>query len=299
MTAEDEVIIIGMGGRAFSCQERGGELTADHSVQGQKGPVLSGVEGMKIEQIEDSEASQLAGELTRLDSLQNILGVTFEDVSHLQQALVHRSYLNEADDFPLSSNERLEFLGDALLGHVVAERLYYESPDFSEADLTNLRSALVRTETLALIAHSLNLGDYLCLGKGEIESGGRYRQRNLACALEAVIGAVFVDQGFDIAREFVLRILGEELERAIAGKLEKDPKSRLQEVVQAEQRLTPVYRTDDVTGPDHDRVFVVDVFAGETLLGRGSGRSKRAAEQEAARAALLVVTSQQSTVDSQ
>ncbi|MCL0102891.1 putative dsRNA-binding protein, partial [Dehalococcoidia bacterium] len=145
---------------------------------------------------------------------------------------------------------------------------------------------LVRTETLARIARSLNLGDYLFLGKGEAESGGRRRQRNLACALEAVIGAILVDQGFNVAREFVLRILGKELERATAEKLEKDPKSRLQEVVQAEQRLTPVYRTDNVTGPDHDRIFVVDVFAGETFLGRGSGKSKRAAEQEAAVAAL-------------
>ena len=231
--------------------------------------------------------------MPQLDSLQNILGVAFEDVTHLQQSLVHRSYLNESealsetsDDHPLSSNERLEFLGDALLGHVVAERLYCEFPDFSEGDLTKVRSALVRTETLARIARSLNLGDYLFLGKGEAESGGRHRQRNLACALEAVIGAVLVDQGFNVAREFVLRILGKELERATEEKLEKDPKSRLQEVVQAEQRLTPVYRTDNVTGPDHDRIFVVDVFAGETFLGRGSGRSKRAAEQEAAVAAL-------------
>ena len=218
--------------------------------------------------------------------MQNVLGVVFEDVTHLQQSLVHRSFLNEVDDRPLSSNERLEFLGDALLGHVVAERLYCEFPDFSEGDLTKVRSALVRTETLARIARSLNLGDYLYLGKGEAESGGRRRQRNLACALEAVIGAVLVDQGFNVAREFVLRILANELERATEEKLGKDPKSRLQEVVQAEQRLTPVYRTDDATGPDHDRIFVVDVFAGETFLGRGSGRSKRAAEQEAARAAL-------------
>lgn len=224
--------------------------------------------------------------MTQLDSLQNVLGVVFEDVTHLQQSLVHRSFLNEVDDRPLSSNERLEFLGDALLGHVVAERLYCEFPDFSEGDLTKVRSALVRTETLARIARSLNLGDYLYLGKGEAESGGRRRQRNLACALEAVIGAVLVDQGFNVAREFVLRILANELERATEEKLGKDPKSRLQEVVQAEQRLTPVYRTDDATGPDHDRIFVVDVFAGETFLGRGSGRSKRAAEQEAARAAL-------------
>ncbi|MCL0034634.1 ribonuclease III [Dehalococcoidia bacterium] len=231
--------------------------------------------------------------MPQLDALQNILGVAFEDVTHLQQSLVHRSYLNESealsetsDDHPLSSNERLEFLGDALLGHVVAERLYCEFPDFSEGDLTKVRSALVRTETLARIARSLNLGDYLFLGKGEAESGGRRRQRNLACALEAVIGAILVDQGFNVAREFVLRILGKELERATAEKLEKDPKSRLQEVVQAEQRLTPVYRTDNVTGLDHDRIFVVDVFAGETFLGRGSGKSKRAAEQEAAVAAL-------------
>ncbi|MCL0073473.1 ribonuclease III [Dehalococcoidia bacterium] len=231
--------------------------------------------------------------MPQLDALQNILGVAFEDVTQLRQSLVHRSFLNESealsetsDDHPLSSNERLEFLGDALLGHVVAERLYCEFPDFSEGDLTKVRSALVRTETLARIARSLNLGDYLFLGKGEAESGGRRRQRNLACALEAVIGAILVDQGFNVAREFVLRILGKELERATEEKLEKDPKSRLQEVVQAEQRLTPVYRTDDVTGPDHDRIFVVDVFAGETFLGRGSGKSKRAAEQEAAVAAL-------------
>jgi ribonuclease-3 len=234
--------------------------------------------------------------LTQLDSLQNILGVAFDDVAHLQQSLVHRSYLNEADDHPLSSNERLEFLGDALLGYVVAERLYCEFTDFLEGDLTKLRSALVRAETLARIARSLNLGDYLCLGKGEAESGGRNRERNLACALEAVIGAVLVDQGFNAAREFVLRILGKEFERAIEDKLAKDPKSRLQEVVQAKQRLTPVYRIDDVTGPDHDRVFVVDVFAGEIFLGRGSGRSKRAAEQEAAAAALKTLEGESNLV---
>jgi len=234
--------------------------------------------------------------LTQLGSLQNVLGVAFEDVTHLQQSLVHRSYLNEADDHPLSSNERLEFLGDALLGHVVAERLYCEFPDFSEGDLTKVRSALVRTETLARIARSLNLGDYLYLGKGEAESGGRHRQGNLACALEAVIGAVLVDQGFKVAREFVLRILAKELERATEEKPEKDPKSRLQEVMQGERRLTPVYRTDDATGPDHDRIFVVDVFVGETFLGRGSGRSKRAAEQEAAVAALKTLEGESAIV---
>ncbi len=227
--------------------------------------------------------------MTQLHSLQNILGVTFADITYLHQSLVHRSCLNEANDHHLASNERMEFLGDALLGHVVAERLYHEFPNFSEGDLTKLRSSLVRTETLARIARSLNLGEYLFLGKGEDESGGRERRRNLACALEAVIGAVLVDQGFNAAQEFVLRILGEELERATEEKLEKDPKSTLQEMVQAEQRLTPVYRTEDATGPDHDRVFLVDVYVGETLLGRGSGKSKRAAEQQAAQVALKMM----------
>jgi ribonuclease-3 len=221
-----------------------------------------------------------------LDSLQALLGITFKDVSLLEQALVHRSYMNEAGLPHLESNERLEFLGDALLSFVVARRLYSDFPNFSEGDLTKLRSSLVRTETLASIARSLNLGDYLYIGKGEDESGGRNRQKNLAGTLEAVIGAVLNDQGFEAAKEFVLRILGEELNQTTNEKLEKDPKSKLQEVMQAKQRLTPTYRTIDASGPDHERLFTVEVFGREVLLGRGSGRNKRAAEQEAAREAL-------------
>lgn len=224
--------------------------------------------------------------MAELKALEQILGIRFNDISHLQQALVHRSYLNENEGFSLPSNERLEFLGDALLGFVIAEQLYSEFPGFPEGDLTKLRSALVRTETLARVARSLNLGHYLYLGKGEDESGGRNRQRNLACTLEAVIGAVVTDQGFEVAREFVLRIFRSEFARIAEGKLEKDPKSKLQELTQAQQQLTPVYQTIDSAGPDHERVFTVGVFAGEKLLGRGSGKSKRAAEQEAARIAL-------------
>ena len=162
--------------------------------------------------------------MTDFDTLQTILGITFKDISHLQQALVHRSYVNEApNNFSLRSNERLEFLGDALLGVAVAEKLYREYPDFDEGSLTKLRSALVRTDTLARVARTMDLGAYLYLGKGEDESGGRSKRRNLACAVEAVIGAVLVDQGFDTAREFVLRILSGEFEPAIEEKLEKDP----------------------------------------------------------------------------
>lgn len=225
-----------------------------------------------------------------ITGLQDILGITFEDFSLLQQSLVHRSYLNENAGTSLESNERLEFLGDAVLGFVVAEEIYRRYPNFSEGEMTKLRSALVRGETLSRIALKLNLGEYLYLGHGEEESGGRRRPRNLSCALEAVIGAVLVDQGLDAVKGFILRILGGELERAIEDKLRADYKSRLQQIIQAEQKLTPIYRTIEARGPDHAKVFTVEVLAGEKKLGQGSGRSKRAAEMEAARAALESLT---------
>ena len=228
--------------------------------------------------------------LTDLDDLQATLGVTFEDPSLLQQSLVHRSYLSENPHFALSSNERLEFLGDAVLGFVVAEEIYHRFPDLSEGEMTKLRSALVRGETLGRVALSLNLGEYLYLGHGEEENGGRQRSRNLGRALEAVIGAVLVDQGMDAARGFILRILGGKLERAIEDKLRADDKSRLQQITQSEKKMTPVYRTIEEVGPDHAKVFTVEVLAGDSILGKGSGRSKRAAEMEAARDALKGLT---------
>lgn len=224
--------------------------------------------------------------LTELGTLQSILGVTFHDDSLLRQALVHRSYLNENPSLNLTSNERLEFLGDAVLSFVVADELYSRFPDFSEGELTNLRSSLVRGETLSKIALSLHLGDYLFLGRGEEESGGRIRARNLSCALEAVIGAIFLDQGLEAARGFIMRILSSKLERAAEDKPKADYKSRLQHIIQLERKVTPVYRTIDETGPDHAKVFTVEVLAGDAVLGRGSGPSKRSAEMEAARQAL-------------
>jgi len=219
-------------------------------------------------------------------ALQAILGVKFKDESLLQQALVHRSYLNENPALHLVSNERLEFLGDAVLGFVVADELYSRFPDFSEGELTKLRAALVRGETLSRIASSLQLGDYLYLGHGEEESGGRSRPRNLSCTVEAVIGAVFLDQGFDFARNFILKLLDSEFDGVVEDKFTDDYKSRLQQVIQSERKITPVYRTIEEVGPDHAKVFTVEVLAGDTVLGRGSGRSKRAAEMDAARHAL-------------
>ena len=219
-------------------------------------------------------------------SLEDTLGVTFNDKSILRQSLIHRSYLNENLDPGLVSNERLEFLGDAVLGFVVADRLFADSPDASEGELTNLRSLLVRGETLSKVASQLHLEEHLLLGKGEDDSGGRSRPRNLSCALEAVIGAVLVDQGLEAAREFVLRILDDELERIAQQDVMSDHKSRLQQIVQSERRITPVYRTVDEEGPAHAKTFTVEVVAGDFVLGRGIGQSKRAAEMEAARDAL-------------
>jgi len=223
-------------------------------------------------------------------ALQVILGVKFKDESLLQQALVHRSYLNENPSLHLVSNERLEFLGDAVLGFVVADELYSRFSDFAEGELTKLRAALVRGETLSRIASSLQLGDYLYLGHGEEESGGRSRPRNLSCALEAVIGAVFLDQGFDFARSFILKLLDSEFDALVEDKFTDDYKSRLQQVIQSERKITPVYRTVEEAGPDHAKVFTVEVLAGDAVLGRGSGRSKRTAEMDAARQALQGLT---------
>jgi ribonuclease-3 len=228
--------------------------------------------------------------LSDLGALQGVLDVNFKDEALLQQALVHRSYLNENSVLHLVSNERLEFLGDAVLGFVVANELYSRFPDFSEGELTKLRSALVRGETLTRIALSLQLGDYLYLGRGEEDSGGRSRSRNLSCTLEAVIGAVFLDQGLDIAKGFILKLLGSELDGVVEDKFAADYKSRLQQIIQSEHKITPVYRTIEEIGPDHAKLFTVEVLAGDTILGQGFGRSKRAAETDAARHALQGLT---------
>ena len=221
-----------------------------------------------------------------LAELQQSLGVSFSDPSLLEQALVHSSYINENPDFTLTSNERLEFLGDAVLGLVVAEKLYQDFPQFSEGELTRLRAALVRRETLARVARAIRLGDYLYLGKGEEASGGRRKPSNLAGALEAVIAAIFLDQGLTATKESILRLFNGELERVVSRGAEVDYKSQLQELTQARQQPVPIYQLVAAVGPAHDRRFTVEVKVGDTALGRGSGKSKKTAEAEAARSAL-------------
>ena len=221
-----------------------------------------------------------------LAALEQTLGISFNDLSLLEQALVHRSYINENPGLAPVSNERLEFLGDAVLGLVIAEKLYLEYPQCSEGEMTKFRSALVRRDTLARIARTISLGNYLYLGKGEEASGGRYKLANLAGALEAVIAAVFLDQGSATARNFILKLLSKELQKVVSHGVETEYKSQLQELIQSRQQITPTYHLAEAVGPAHDREFTVEVRVGDTVLGRGSGKSKKAAETEAARLAL-------------
>ena len=225
-----------------------------------------------------------------LEVLQTLLGVKFKNSALLDQSLVHRSYLNENPDFPLPSNERLEFLGDAFLGLVIAEQLYLQFPALPEGELTKLRAALVRKETLADLSMSLRIGEYLYLGHGEEATGGRRRQTTLARALEAVIGAVFLDQGYDAAKNTILRIFGDVLKTVAAEELAPDYKSRLQELVQARRRATPIYRVVETHGPDHARQFTVEVSVSGVPIARGQDKSKQKAEKEAARRALEVLS---------
>lgn len=224
--------------------------------------------------------------LADLATLQQTLSVSFNDLSLLEQALVHSSYLNENPDFAPSSNERLEFLGDAVLGMVVAEKLYQECLHSDEGEMTRLRADLVCRDTLARTAKAISLGNYLYLGKGEEASGGRRNPANLAGALEAVIAAVFLDQGPAAARNFILRLLDTELQKIVSQGAVVDDKTHLQQLIQARVQQTPAYHVVEATGPDHDKRFTIEVRIGNTVLGRGSGKSKKAAEIEAARAAL-------------
>ncbi len=221
--------------------------------------------------------------LRPLAEFEDNLGFSFAD----PLLLVHRSYLNEAgDNFDIPDNERLEFLGDSVLGFVAAELLFRRYPRRLEGELTNLRAALVRRETLARFAEELALGDFLLLGHGEEESGGRTRPATLCATFEAVIGAIYLDGGLNRVREFLEGRLTAEVERVAPSALAKDPKSRLQEWIQSELGVTPRYKTVLTEGPDHARFFTVQVSADKIPYGVGRGRSKQEAAQSAAAMAL-------------
>jgi ribonuclease-3 len=218
--------------------------------------------------------------------IEQALHLTFANKDLLQRALTHRSYLNENPNHPLEDNERLEFLGDAVLDFITGEYLYHRFPEMPEGRLTNLRSALVRSETLANFAIRLNLGAYLYMGRGEEESGGRERAAILGDAFEAIIGALYLDSGLEFTRQFVCNIIDPMLQDILASDADKDAKSRLQEVAQSHYKLTPTYRTVSEYGPDHAKQFTVEALIGGKVYGQGKGLSKQNAAQAAARAAL-------------
>ena len=222
-----------------------------------------------------------------IEDLETNLGLTFKDQGLLKQALVHRSYLNEHGGSPLDSYERMEFLGDAVLELIVSTELYHTLPGITEGELTKGRSFVVCRPSLARAARRLSLGKHLALGKGELESGGQDRESILEEAFESVVAAIYLDQGYQSAREFALRALGPEIEDIgrRRGRIE-NPKSRLQEMVQGMGLSTPHYRLVSTEGPDHQPVFTVEVLVDDQVLGSGKGSKKTDAERAAAQVAL-------------
>jgi ribonuclease-3 len=214
------------------------------------------------------------------------LEITIHQEDLFQMAVTHRSYLNEHRDHPLNHNERLEFLGDAVLELVVTAYLYHNYPN-PEGELTSWRAALVNGDMLASVAKGLGVEEFLLMSKGEAKDTGRARQYLLANAMEALIGALYLDQGYGAAEEFITRVVLVHLEEVLQSKSYADPKSRFQEEAQERLSITPSYHVLREEGPDHDKHFVSGVFLGEELIAEGSGQSKQEAQRDAAKNGLL------------
>ncbi|OGF73903.1 ribonuclease III [Candidatus Giovannonibacteria bacterium RIFCSPHIGHO2_02_FULL_46_20] len=216
------------------------------------------------------------------------LGITFKSIDLLKIALTHRSYLNEHPLWQKEHNERLEFLGDAVLELVVTEYLYRQFPDKPEGELTSLRAALVNAQMLGSLASDLGLNDFILLSRGEARDVGRARLAILANTFESVTGAIYLDQGYGAAQAFLERVLFPRLKDVLDKKLYRDAKSLFQEEAQERVSITPTYEVIKEWGPDHDRHFVVGVYLGHDLIAQGEGPSKQAAQQQAAEAALNI-----------
>lgn len=221
-----------------------------------------------------------------LERLEKVLDVTFVDRAHLLTAITHRSYLNEHREATQEHNERYEFLGDAVLELVITDFLFNKYPEKPEGELTAIRAALVNTVSIAEVSTQLGVNDYLLLSKGEERDTGRARQYILANAFESLIGALYLDQGYDAAKEFIANNLFDRTEVIVQKRLWQDAKSRFQELAQEHVSVTPNYETLSQTGPDHDRIFLVGAFLGNEKVAEGKGRSKQEAEQAAAEKAI-------------
>jgi len=215
-------------------------------------------------------------------SFEKVLDVSFSDHMHLLTAITHRSYLNEHREATQDHNERYEFLGDAVLELVITDFLFRKYPEKPEGELTAVRAALVNTITLSEVSRKLGVNDYLLLSKGEARDAGRARQYILANAFESIVGAIYLDQGYEAAKEFIGNQLFEQTDEIVEKRLWQDAKSRFQELAQEHTNITPEYRVLGQKGPDHARTFTIGVFLGDEEVASGSGSSKQEAEQEAA-----------------
>jgi ribonuclease-3 len=212
--------------------------------------------------------------------------VVFKDKDLLKQSFTHRSYINENPGIPTSHNERLEFLGDAVLELIVTDFLYKKYPQYTEGELTALRSALVNAIIISEIASDIGMNDYLLLSKGEAKDKGKARQYILANTYEAFVGAMYLDQGYDVVEKFIAKTLLPKTEEIVNKKLWRDAKSLVQEKAQEFVSVTPAYKVLQQSGPDHDKHFTVGIYFGPNLIAEGKGKSKQEAEQSAATAAL-------------
>lgn len=218
--------------------------------------------------------------------LENLISCEFKNKDLLKEALTHRSYLNENPKWPLPHNERLEFLGDAVLELVTTEFLFEKFPKEPEGKLTTLRAALVNYVMLAALAKKISLDKFLLMSRGEAKDTGRAREVILANAMEALIGAIYLDGGYPAAANFIKKIILPEISEVLGKELYRDPKSMLQERTQADDKVTPVYKLLSEKGPDHKKIFTVGVYIGKEEVARGEGLSKQDAEVEAAKRAL-------------
>jgi len=226
----------------------------------------------------------------QISELEKNIGIEFTKKELLETSVTHRSYLNEHREVS-KHNERLEFLGDAVLELIVSEFLFNEFPERAEGELTSFRSALVRTDSLAESAKSLRLGEYLQLSRGEEDSGGREKDYLLANAFEALLGAIYLDKGYEEAKTFIYKTLIPKLGDIVEFRLDIDNKTRIQELAQSEYKETPIYEVINEEGPDHDKIFTVVVKINDKIIGEGTGSSKQKAEERAAEVGIKYIES--------
>ena len=235
--------------------------------------------------------------MNNYDTLEAKLEIKFKDRALLEKAFTHRSYLNEHRENGLENNERLEFLGDAVLELIISSDLYKNYPEKPEGELTNIRAAVVRTESLAEESRNLGFGEYLKMSKGEEDSGGKDKDYLLANTFEAVLGAIYLDQGFDVCVSYLSRTLLHKVSNIIENNLFIDPKTQAQELIQAQFKVTPLYEVVKEDGPDHDKTFTVALIVNQKELGRGTGSSKQKAEEEAAKIAIETINNKEKSLN--